>query len=180
MPPKVSIPTRAPTARKRVASSKLRDENNIDDAAVNARNTTNSRRTISPSVEEVEDEEAGHTFEHPKNPERLLERSDGSDKGDDDNDVPVRVTTTGKRNNASGHSGQKKAQQVSSETEEQEVKSTDDVPVRVATTGKRKNTSDHSGQKKARRVSTSETEEEEVESAEEELSKIVHPMYCEQ
>ena len=88
MPPKAIAltPTRAPTVQKCTVSSKLHDEKNINDVAVSAQNgaqnSTTSRQSISPSIEEVNDEEVGCTFKHPQNPEQILKQSDRSDDND--------------------------------------------------------------------------------------------------
>ena len=70
MPPKATAPAQPPTIRKCVASSKLRDENNIDKGAIHARKAV---APTSPSVEDVEDEEVQRTFEHPRNLENEFE-----------------------------------------------------------------------------------------------------------
>jgi len=49
---------------------------------------------VSPSVEDEEDEEARHTFEHSRNVERLLELSDGSE-----DEEPEELTAQGKCKN---------------------------------------------------------------------------------
>jgi len=102
MPPKATAstaPAQPPTAQKCIASSKLHDENNIDEGAIHTQKTVASTRNMSPSMEDVEDEEAQRTFEHPRSLERLLEPSDGSD-----DDEPGEVTTQGKCKNQCSHS----------------------------------------------------------------------------
>ena len=117
MPPKATAPAQPPTIRKRVASSKLRDENNIDEGAIHARKAV---APTSPSVEDVEDEEVQRTFEHPRNLEKLLEPSDGSDE------EPEEVTAQGKRKNQRNHSGQEKMRCVNEDSEVEEERAEDE------------------------------------------------------
>jgi hypothetical protein len=120
-PPKRAAPgTRPSTAQKCVISSKLRDENNIDKGAVNARNlvAATSTRNKSPSSS-VEDEGTEHTSERPSDTEQTpdSEQPDGSD-----DDEVIEVTAQGKRKKQCAHSGRGKVRRIggrnSSEVEE--------------------------------------------------------------
>ena len=99
MPAQPAAPAivRAPTARKRVASSKLHDENNVDEAAINVRNAAAPTQCAtvawSSSVTEIENEEVCRTIEHPQNPEQYLELSDSVGS---DNEERNKVTALGK------------------------------------------------------------------------------------
>ncbi len=117
-PPKHAAPARPSTARQCVISSKLRDENNIDKGAVNARNlvAATSTRNKSPSSS-VEDEGTEHTSERPWDLEQTPEQPDGSD-----DDEVIEVTAQGKRKKQCAHAGRGKVRRIggrnSSEVEE--------------------------------------------------------------
>jgi hypothetical protein len=99
MPAQPAAPAivQAPTAQKHVASSKLHDENNVDEATINVQKaaapTQCATVTWSSSAAEIESEEVCCTLEHPQNPEQFLELSDlvGSN-----NEEPNEVTALGK------------------------------------------------------------------------------------
>jgi len=128
---KPTAPMRPPTMWEHTVSSKLRDENNIDKTALNVRKAAApTAHNISPSVEDVKDEEAQHTFEHPHNPEWLLELSDRSN-----NDEVAEVTAHRKQKNQHSHSGQAKACHVEGLGDEGDTKDESEVNIETGEEG---------------------------------------------
>jgi len=105
---KKAIPSRAPTMQKCVLFSKLCDESNMDDLAVETWQA--DLRRWSPTVEDIDNEEDQCIFKHPRNPACIVERLDGSDDVLD-SDVPKVIKGPNrKRKNPDSHSVRKKLQ----------------------------------------------------------------------
>ena len=112
--PAKPLPPREQPERKRNRSSKVTDPDNIEKMPTKKRCINAKQSACHPSVKlkEVEDEEAFRTFQHPKNPARLLEASDGSD---DDDDKPSATAHKGR-------TGQKKRAEVTEVSDKEEDK----------------------------------------------------------